>query len=636
MAARVTRSDAAARREAANKAEASGDLTAAERLLRAALAVSPEDSSTTLALADFLARRRRFTEAEAYYQKLLNAFPREPALLNSIAVLRHMTGRREEAIGLWQRVHTVRPKVAGPLINIGLALRDMGDTAGAIAQFERALAIEPAAFEAHYNLGVTCYHGRRYEAAIASLEAALRLKPDHTRSAIMLAQASQAVCDWDRLDQMLPTLQAEAAKAAAGRACAVTPWFALRLPFDRATRKAIAASAARSYEDTATSQSARLGFSFAPTAKEKLTIGYLSSDFRNHPILQLTAGMYRRHDRNRFRIIGYPVGAPTVEARRILGDGCDAVVDLSKMSDIQAAQRIYADKADILVDLSVISEFIRPDIVAMRPAPVQVSWLNYAGTFSGRLYDYLIGDSVVTPPEHAADYLEAIARMPHSYQINNRDQALEAPPQRTVEGLPEGAFVFSCFCGGEKIERSVFARWMEVLRQCPSAVLWLFGESSMMQTNLRRAASLLGIDPTRLIFALRRPKPQHLGRIALADLHFDTGIYGAHTTGSDALWAGVPLVSLIGDAFPSRVGASLLYAVNLPELVVTDWDAYVRLAVDLAHDPPRLAVVRQQLSANRLTAPLFDTARSVRDLEALYERMWAARVSGAGQTPINL
>jgi protein O-GlcNAc transferase len=319
-----------------------------------------------------------------------------------------------------------------------------------------------------------------------------------------------------------------------------------------------------------------------------------------------------------------------------LAEGCDAVVDLSKMGDTQAAQRIYDDKVDVLVDLSVISEFMRLDILAMRPAPLQVSWLNYASTFSGRLYDYLIGDPVVTPPEHGADFREVIARLPHSYQINNCDQPIAASPQRTAEGLPEGAFVFACFCSGEKIERNVFARWMEILRQCPSAVLWLLGESPTMQANLRRAASLLEIDPTRLVFAGRQPKAQHLGRIALADLHFDTGTYGAHTTGSDALWAGVPLLSVMGDAFPSRVGASLLYAVNLPELVVADWDAYVRLAVDLGRGPDRLAAVRQKLSANRLTAPLFDTARSVRDIEALYERMWAACLSGAERTPIDL
>jgi predicted O-linked N-acetylglucosamine transferase (SPINDLY family) len=278
---------------------------------------------------------------------------------------------------------------------------------------------------------------------------------------------------------------------------------------------------------------------------------------------------------------------------------------------------------------------MRMGILAMRPAPVQVSWLNYAGTFSGRLYDYLIGDLVVTPPEHAVDYLETIARMPCSYQINNCDQTIAASPQRSAEGLPEGAFVFACFCGGEKIERHVFARWMEILRQCPSAVLWLFGESPMMQASLRRTASLQGIDPTRLVFAARQPKAQHLGRLALADLHFDTGTYGAHTTGSDALWAGVPLLSVIGDSFPSRVGASLLYGINLPELIVSDWDAYVRLAVDLTNDPAHLAAVRQKLSANRLTTPLFDTARSVHDLEALYDRMWAVHVSGAERVPIN-
>jgi predicted O-linked N-acetylglucosamine transferase (SPINDLY family) len=631
----VTGSKSISNREAASRAESGGDLAAAERLLRAALAIRPGDNSTTLALADFLARRRRFSEAEAYYKKLLKAFPDEPALLNSIAVLKHLTGRREEAIGLWQRVHKMQPRIAGPLVNIGLALRGAGDIAGAIAQFERALKIDPAAFEAHYNLGVTYYHGRQYEAAIGCLDAALRLKPGQTRAAVMLAQASQAVCDWDRLDHMMPVLQGEAAKARDGKACAVTPWFALRLPFDRNSKRAIAAVAARPYEDAA-AQPSRLGFKFALAAKEKLTVGYISCDFRNHPIMQLTTGLYRRHDRNRFRVIGYPVRPPTPEAKEILGNGCDAVTDLSGLSDTEAAQRIYADKVDVLVDISVVSEFMRPEVPALRPAPVQVSWLGFAGTFSGRLYDYLIGDSLVTPPEHAEDYLETIARMPHSYWINDCDQPITPSPQRAAEGLPEGAFIFANFCNGEKIERDVFARWMEILRQCDGAVLWLFGESPALQKNLRHAASLQGVDPARLVFAGRQPKAQHLGRVALADLHLDTGTYGAHTTGTDALWAGGPLLSVIGNAFPSRVGASLLHAIGLPELVAADWDAYVRLAIDLAHDPARLASVKQKLSANRLTTPLFDTARTVRDLESLYGKMWMARVSGAERAPINL
>jgi len=266
---------------------------------------------------------------------------------------------------------------------------------------------------------------------------------------------------------------------------------------------------------------------------------------------------------------------------------------------------------------------------------VQVSYLNFAGTLSARLYDYIVGDPIVTPPEHAADYLETIARVSHSYQINNCDLKVEPPPSRVSEHLPERGFVFACFCVGEKIERDVFALWMSILAEVSDSVLWLFGESPTMQANLRRAATQHGIDPGRLIFAGRQPKARHIGRLALADLHFDTGTYGAHTTGSDALWAGVPLITIRGDSFPSRVGASIVDAAGMPELVTRNRDEYRALALALARTPERLAAVRRKLAGNRQTAPFFDTAASVRDLESLYEQMWATRVAGRPAMPIS-
>ena len=627
--------DSGALRRAARDAENRGDYAAAERSLREALATDPADGTTTFALAEFLSRRNRFAEAEPYYHRLLAAFPNEPALLNSVAVLLSKTGRGAEAIELWRQVHAANPKLAAPLVNIGLVLRQAGDATGAVEQFERALATDPNSFDAHFNLGVTYMHAKKLEMAIAALETACRLKPDHVRAAVLLAQLSQAVCDWDRLDRAMPMLRAEIDKAVAGRPCAITPWFSLRLPTSRRERKAIAEMASRAYEDAAAPLASTLGFTFQPAAKPVLSIGYISGDFHDHPILQLTTGMYRRHDRRRVRVTAYPVKPPDAVGAGILREGCDAVADLSDLTDVDAARRIYADGVDILVDISGFNQFMRPGILAFRPAPVQVSYLNFAGTLSARLYDYIIGDPVVTPPEHAADYLETVARVSHCYQINNRDQAIGATPPRTAEGLPDAAFVFACFCVSEKIEREIFGLWMEILREVPNSVLWLFGESPTMQANLRLAASAHGIDPARLVFAGRRAKSEHLGRLALADIHFDTGTYGAHTTGSDALWAGVPLVTILGDTFPARVGPSLVQAAGVPELIVRDLDEYRRLSLDLARNPERLAGLRARLRANRATAPFFDTDRSVRDLESLYEKMWQRRVRGVPPAPLD-
>jgi protein O-GlcNAc transferase len=418
---------------------------------------------------------------------------------------------------------------------------------------------------------------------------------------------------------LMPMLRAEVARAAAGKPCAISPWFSVRLPFSRAERKAIAQVTTRAFAAPSSAFAVRRG------RRERLTIGYMAQDFRDHPGLYLTAGLYRRHDRARFRVHAYPVKTPDAFGASILAAGCDLVSDLSALPDADAASRIHADGVDILVDLSVVGVFNRQGILRLRPAPIQVSWLGFAGTMSGHLYDYLIGDAVVTPPAHEKDYLEQIVRLPESYQINNRDQVLGPVPTRESEGLPEAGFIFACFCSADRIERDVFRRWMNILRQCPGSVLWLLGSSTTLQTNLRRSAAQDDVDPLRLVFAGRQTKAAHLGRFALADLHLDTGTFGAHTTGSDALWAGVPLLTKIGDGFPSRVGASLLHAIGLPELIAPDWDSYERLAVHLAQHPDRLAVLKEKLAANRLTQPLFDTDRSVRDLEALYETLWSAK-----------
>ncbi len=618
------------RQNTARQAEAEGDFAAAERELRAVLAADEQNGDSVFALAEFLLRRRRYGEAERLYDRMRRAFPRHPALLNSLAIVYSKTGRTTEAIALWHQVQALAPGSAQPLVNIGLALRATGDTAGAMARFLEALGRDPQLVEAHYNLAVTYYHARRPGDALPHLQAARRLSPEHGRVLSLLAQSYQGVCDWDRLEALLPELRREVAKAEAGKPCAINPWYSLRLPLTRAERKAVAAQTSRALRDEAATPAATLGFRFARGPRERLTIGYISSDFRDHPIMQLTAGLYRRHDRQRFRIIAYPVTAPSAEASDRLTRDCDGVVDLSSLTDEQAARRIHADKVDILVDIAGYGSTMRLGILALRPAPVQVSYLNFPGTLSDYLYDYLIGDPTVTPAEHDGDYLETLARLPDSYQVNNRDQIIAPPPSRPAEGLPEEACVFACFSLPDKIERAVFGHWMQVLTETPGSVLWLFADGPA-QDNLRAAASRAGIDPARLLFAGRKPKAEHLARLSLADLHLDTGTYGAHTTTSDALWAGVPAISVLGEAFASRVGSSLLRAVGLPELVCADWSAYVRLAVALGRAPGDRQALRARLAVQRLTAPLFDTERTARGLEDLYRRMWG--VFAAGETP---
>lgn len=618
--------DVAALRRSAQAAEKQGDLAAAERALKAALDADPGDGNTAFAVAEFLVRRARYTDAEPFYTELLKAHPRDPALMNSLAVLLYRTGRRHDAMTLWQNVHILKPKLAQPLVNIGVALRAGGDATAAVDHFERALIIDRGSFEAHYQLAVTYFHAKRRDQAIRHLETALRLKPDHARAAVMLAQAYQSVCDWAHFDGMAPVLRREVDKAVAGRACAITPWFALRLALTRAERNAISAAMAAEYDANAAPARDRLAFSYRAAPKDVLTIGYMSADFRRHPILLLTAGLYSRHDRTRFRVHAYPVKPPDELGQTILSRDCDKVVDLSELSTEDAARAIHADGVDVLVDLSGYNQFARPEIVALRPAPIQCSYFNPAAPLGGRLYDCVIADPVVIPPEHERDYREPIERLPYSFFINDYPRMeIGRPSTRAAEGLPEDRFVFCNFCTADKIEAPVFQRWMNILKRCPDAVLWLLALEPAVVANLKQAASQAGIDPARLLFAERRRHADHLARLALADLHLDTGTYGAHMTGADGLWVGLPLLTRMGDAFGSRAAAMMVLTLGLPELVVDDYDAYEELAVALAQDRPRLAALRRRLEANRLTSPLFDTDHYVRGLEAIYRRLWDRR-----------
>ena len=618
--------DVKALRQSAQAAERDGNFAVAERDLRAALAADPGDGATVFALAEFLARRGRYVDAEPLYRQLLPAFPKEPALLNSVAVLLNKTGRQREAIELWRKVHAENPSLAQPLVNIGLALRAGGDATAAVAHFEEALAVNPDLFEAHYQLGVTFFHAKRREDAVRHLEAALKLKPDHGRAAVLLAQSYQGVCDWRRFAENMPRLRREIDRALAGKPCAITPWFALRLAITRRERRAIEAVMAAQYDAAAAPVQGRLGFSRHFTRKEKLTVGYMSADFHRHPILFLTAGLYGLHDRGRFRVHAYPVKPPDDLGETILSRDCDKVTDLSALSTEDAARAIHADGVDILVDLSGYNQFARPEIVALRPAAIQCSWFNPAAPLGGGLYDCVIADPVVIPPEHERDYREPIERLPHSFFINDyRRMPIGPDSSRAAEGLPEGRFVFCNFCSPDKIEVDVFQRWMNILKRCRDAVLWLFPVEAAVVANLSAAAEAAGVDPQRLVFARRRPHPDHLARLKLADLHLDTRTYNGSMTAADGLWMGLPLLTILGDAFGSRAAGMMLQVLDLPELVAGSLDQYEELAVALAQDPARLAGLRRRLGASRHTSPLFDTTHYVRGLEAIYERLWARR-----------
>lgn len=382
----------------------------------------------------------------------------------------------------------------------------------------------------------------------------------------------------------------------------------------------------------------------------RIRLGYLSSDFYNHATAWLLIEVLEAHDPERFELIAYSYGDGSCvqaarnktvsnktdsdphpgESQRIeqrLADAFSRVVDIHMLTMQESAHAIHDDGIDILVDLKGFTRGSRTGILSFHPAPVQVNYLGYPGTLGGGLCDYIITDAYVTPPHSAADYSESFAYLPNSYQPHSRHSTIGPKPGRAQAGLPVQGFVFCCFNQSYKITPEVFEVWCRLLLRCPGSVLWLLYDS-MAEGNLRSMAMQRGIMPERLVFARPLDQEAHLGRLQLADLVLDTLPYNAHTTASDALWAGVPLVTCRGDTFASRVAGSVLQAIGLPELITPDLDAYYELAFDLASNPVQHQTLKARLLARRLTTPLFDVLAYTRNLESLYEQMWATHQAG--------
>ena len=428
------------------------------------------------------------------------------------------------------------------------------------------------------------------------------------------ARASMAAGESQRIPPFL-LLSMEGISAAEQRACA-----------DLWMRDRVAASLALRDE---------LHFEYDFADRPRLRIGYLSADFQQHATALLLIESLEAHDRTRFELFAYSYGADSKDGamRERVERSVEHFTDIRDLGDAEAATLIHADGIDILIDLKGYTQATRTAILLLAPAPLQVNYLGYPGTLGIACCDYLITDAFLTPAGSAADYSEALAYLPHSYQPHGRHVAPDAMPTRAQAGLPAAGIVFCCFNQAYKITPEMFSVWCQLLLMVDDSVLWLLADAGA-EANLRNAAFGLGIGAERLVFAPDRSQAEHLARLQLADLVLDTAPYNAHTTASDALWAGVPIVTCAGATFASRVAGSVLNAVGLGELVTNTLDDYFELALALASDPARLAEIRARLAASLPTAPLFDVAGYTRDLEALYEAMWARRQLGLPPAPV--
>jgi predicted O-linked N-acetylglucosamine transferase (SPINDLY family) len=463
---------------------------------------------------------------------------------------------------------------------------------------------------------------RRYEDAIASFRHVLALAPGTPYALSSLVWAELFACDWGELAPHIAALR-ELVRA---NQVPAAPFTLLAVSDSPAEQRQCAELHVR---ETPGGPREAL-WRGAPRRHARIRLAYLSADFHEHATAYLTARLFELHDRDRFELIAISYGPDDRSAMRArLERAFDKFVDVRAMSDAQSARLMCEMEVDIAVDLKGHTADSRMAILAHRPAPLQLTYLGYPGSVGATYIDYVLADRVVVRPADEHFYTEKVVYLPDSYQVNDATAAIaERTPSRAETGLPQDAFVFCCFNNTYKLNPEIFAVWMRLLARQPRSVLWLLEHGAAAQRNLQRSAEAHGIEAARLVFAPRLARAEHLARHRLADLFLDTLPYNAHTTTSDALWAGLPVVTCLGTTFAGRVGASLLGAVGLEQLVTDGIAEYEALALRLARDEDALGSIREQLARNRLTHPLFDSARSCRHIEAAYQRMWEIHERG--------
>lgn len=622
----------------------------AVEVLTAAIRVSDQISDLHGAVAEALQRLDRLDEAVAHYQRALALDPSYlDALYNYGNVLLKLR-RYDDAVAHYDRALALAPQFAEAFNNRGHALFELGRPSDALADFERALAIKPDLAAALANRGTALIELKQYEEGVANCTAALALNATDTSALanrgnglFELRRYAEAARDFERVLAIDPGYPYAAGKAlyyrllscdwthyqrdcsaiaatvqSGGRAA--IPFMFLNMADSVAARLQCAVTFNRDKYPAATEPLWR-GERYA---HDRIRVAYLSADFRQHPMAYSMAGVFDAHDRSRFETIAISFGPDSQDpVRRRLETAFDCFRDARTMADRDIARLLRELEVDIAVDLMGYTNNSRPGILAFRPAPVQVSYIGFAGTLGAEYIDYLIADRFIVPDGAQASYAEQVVYLPDTYwPTDNRVWIGEPRLGRAESGLPERGFIFCCFNQNYKIAPPVFEVWMNLLRQVDESVLWLVRDSADAERNLRRQAENRGIAPQRLVFAPRVPIDEYLARFQLADLFLDTLPFNAHTTAADALWAGLPLVTCPGSSFAARVAGSLLTAVGLPELITTSLPEYEALALSLAREPERLAGIRAKLARNRGTFPLFDTNRVTRHMESAYRTMW--------------
>jgi predicted O-linked N-acetylglucosamine transferase (SPINDLY family) len=586
-----------------------------------AIALKPDHAKAHNNRGKALLDLKRLADALASYDEAIALKPDYTEAHNNRGNVLIDLKRPDEALASCDKAITLRPDFAEAHQNRGNALLDLKRPTDALASYDKAIALKPDYAEAYYNCGNALLELNRLADALVSYDKVIALKPDLAEVEGLRLHTKLHLCDWGNFDAESEHL-ISAVRNGKGNA---QPFPFLAFPSTSADQLRCAKLniANRYPPEKPIWRDERYNH-------DRIRVAYISADFRQHPVSVAIAGMFERHDNSHFDVSAISLGPDdNSELRQRLKASSEHFIDARTYSDNQIANLVREQEIDILVDLMGFTKDARPSIFAKRPAPIQINYLGYPGTMGAEYIDYIIADRFVVPEEQYGSYSEQIVLLPNSYHVNDAKRSSTYRTfTRTELGLPSAGSVFCCFNKNYKITPGIFDCWTRILKQVDGSVLWLLEDNATASANLRKEAEARGVNADRLIFAKRMSLPDHLARHLIADLFLDTLPYNAHTTANDALWAGLPVLTCIGETFASRVAASLLNAICLPELITTTLEDYERLAIDLATHPEKLAAIKRKLAKNRLTTPLFDTKLTTKHIEAAYTAMYERRKAG--------
>jgi len=594
----------------------------AEELIRKAIKTNPTSASAFLNRGNALKELNRLDDALESYDKAIAINPKFADAYNNRGNVMKELNRLDDALQSFDKALAIKPDFAQACYNRGNTLQDLKRLGDAVESYDKAIAINPYSVDTLYNRGSALQDLKRLEDALESYDKAIALEPDAHFLFGKKLHVQMHLGNWSELSNQLQLLESAIAK----HSKVIEP-FSLLGMIDNPELQFLAS---KIYAEAEYPELHFSGDFIKRLPDGKIRIGYYSADFRNHVVSELIVELFELHNSDRFEVYGFSFGPPSNdEMRQRISNALYCFIDISMKSDTEVAQISRSLGIDIAIDLGGFTKDSRAGIFSAHSAPIQVNYLGYPGTMGASYMDYIVADKTLIPQDSQLYYSEKIVYLPHSFQVNDsKRKVADKVFTRQDLGLPDSGFVFCCFNNNYKILPQTFDSWMRMLKSVNGSVLWLYVEQTTAIKNLKNEAKIRGVDPSRLVFATRMNGEDHLARHRVADLFLDTLPFNAGATASTALWAGLPILTLIGKSFTARYAASLLNAMNLSELVTETQDQYEARAIELANDPAKLAEIKTKLHRNLQFSPLFNGKLFATHIEAAYEEMYRRHIWG--------